>query len=270
MPIAGVVMKRIVSFLSKSACPEAADSRSGRTADVGWLLDTENAGFIWDSPRKLSRSDGKIHHAKGLTYCPAVVDFEARLFEIPCPIDIELRFKLEDVGDKPSLITIAGDQASIRPKYLKSMLSIIDRKEWRHPNRPIIQFVTPYIFLSDEAVYMNQIPAFCHYPSTPLPGVMIDGRMPIHIWPRPLMWAFEWYDTRKDLVIKRGEPWFYLQFETVDPARRIRLVEAAMTDTLQEYLTGLRGVTNYVNRTFSLFRTAQERRPKTLLTAKQR
>ena len=68
---------------------------------------------------------------------------------------------------------------------------------------------------------------------------MIDGRMPIHIWPRPLMWAFEWYDTNKPLVLKRGEPWFYLHFETSDPSRRVRMVEAEMTPALGEYLSGL-------------------------------
>ena len=84
------------------------------------------------------------------------------------------------------------------------------------------------------------------------------------------MWAFEWYDMTTPLVIKRGEPWFYLNFETNDITRRVRLIEADMTPALSEYLSGLMGVTNYVSRTYSLFRTAEERRPKVLLAPKQR
>jgi len=43
-----------------------------------------------------------------------------------------------------------------------------------------------------------------------------------------------------------------------------------MTDDLRAYTNGMRGVTNYVSRTFSLFGTAKARRPKTLLIKKQR
>ena len=43
-----------------------------------------------------------------------------------------------------------------------------------------------------------------------------------------------------------------------------------MTPPLREYVSGTAAVTNYVNRTFSLFATARERRPEKLLVAKQR
>jgi len=43
-----------------------------------------------------------------------------------------------------------------------------------------------------------------------------------------------------------------------------------MTEDLRAYTDGMRGVTNYVSRTFSLFNTAKSRRPKTLLTPKTR
>ena len=71
-------------------------------------------------------------------------------------------------------------------------------------------------------------------------------------------------------MIKRGDPWFYVRFETHDPTRPVRLIEAEMTPQLKEYMGGLSAVTNYVNRTFSLFDTAKARRPKTLLVPKKR
>jgi len=255
-------MKQLLSSLLRAPTTEQRNySQGARTIDVGWLLQTDKASFIWGAPRWLSKSEGKTAHAKGVSYCPAVIDFEARFFEIPCPVDVELRFVLED-GKKPAVVITDVTEATIRPNHLRSMLTIINRDEWRHPNRPLIQFITPYLFVTDEPVCMSQLPPFSHYFKTPLPGVMIDGRMPIHIWPRPLMWAFEWHDTTKPLVLERGEPWFYLHFETNDLTRRVRLIEADMTPALSEYLSGLTGVTNYVSRTYSLFRTAEERRPK--------
>jgi len=100
--------------------------------------------------------------------------------------------------------------------------------------------------------------------------MLIGGRFPIDVWPRGLVWAFEWYDTSKDLILKRGEPWFYASFETMDPSRRMRMFQAELTPQLVEYMNGIKGVTNYVSRTFSLFNTAKERRPEKLLVPKVR
>lgn len=247
--------------------PEKGVAPERRVVEVGFVLDTEKAGFIWEAPRPCRRNDSQVQHAKSVGVCPAVLDFEARLFEVPCPIDVHLRFKMDDKG-QPQLVNVAGDKSPIRSKHLRQMVAVMPRKEWRHPNRPIIQFITPYIFIADDICWMNQMPAFNHYRQTQMPGTMIGGRLPIHIWPRPMMWAFEWYEPQKDLILKRGEPWFYCRFETDDPRRPIRMVEAEKTDTLTDYMVGLNSVTNYVNRTFSLFSVAEERRPKKLVQRK--
>jgi hypothetical protein len=241
-----------------------------RTVDIGWVLDTDKAGFIWDAPRRLSNDSPPATHAKSVAFCPAMVDHEARIFEVPCPIDVQLRIGIDERTKQPVLVNSAGEQATIRNKALGQMASLVNRREWRHPDRPIVQIATPYIFVADETVYMTQMHPFNHYRAQPLPGVVIGGRMPIHIWPRHMMWAFEWHDPKQVIDLKRGEPWFYVRFETEDPTRPVRLSEAEMAPPLKDYLTGMSAVTNYVNRTFSLFKTAQQRRPKQLLFKKQR
>ena len=150
------------------------------------------------------------------------------------------------------------------------MVMAVHPNEWRHSSRPVIQVMTPLFFVADEPVWLTQLPAFYHHGATPLPGLTLGGRFPIHIWPRELVWAFEWHDVGKDLLIKRGDPWFYLSFETEDPSRHVRLVEAELTQPLREYTNAIRGVTNYVSRTYSLFGNAKARRPAKLLTPKTR
>ena len=83
------------------------------------------------------------------------------------------------------------------------------------------------------------------------------------------MWAFEWHDLEKDLVLKRGEPLFYVRFEGGDPAAPVRLVEAEKTPELESFMRSIVDVTNFVNQSFQLFKTARERRPKTLLVEKK-
>ena len=82
--------------------------------------------------------------------------------------------------------------------------------------------------------YLTQLDAFGHYRKNPLPGTIFGGRFPIHIWPRPLMWAFEWHEPQKDIILKRGEPLFYCQFEAEGPDRPVQMVEAERTPELAE------------------------------------
>jgi hypothetical protein len=109
-----------------------------------------------------------------------------------------------------------------------------------------------------------------HYRRDPLPGTIFGGRFPVSVWPRPLMWAFEWHEPEKDLVLRRGEPLFYCQFEGTDPSRPVQLVEAERTAELAAYMEAVGGAVNYVNQTFSLFKAAEAMRPKKLLVAKAR
>jgi hypothetical protein len=246
-----------------------AHAALARQAEVGWIIDAEKAGFIWAEPTRVRTEESDQTHAKSLRVCPAMLDHEARLFEVACPIDLRVKLAKDDTGQL-TLVNTAGDQSTIRSKHLGQMLVLVPQKEWRKKDRPVIQIITPYLFLADEPIYMTQLPAFNHYQPNPLPGVLVGGRFPIDVWPRHLMWAMEWHDTSRELILKRGEPWFYVRFEAQDPSRPIKLVEAEMTPVLTEYLKGVSSVTNYVNRTFALFKTARERRPKTILTRKMR
>ncbi len=237
--------------------------------DVGWIIDTDHAGFIWEAPSRLRTNlTAGPRHAKSVSACPAVIDLEARHFVVPCPINARLKVIIDPVTGEAAVANVAGDQSSIRSKALGDMVKRVPAKEWRHPRRPILQFVTPYVFLADSPVHMRQVPPFNHFAARRCPGLMIGGRFPIDVWPRHLMWAFEWHDLDQELVLQRGDPWFYVSFETADPCRHVRMMEAESTPKLIEYMKGTRSVSNYVNQTFSLFKTARSRRPKKLLQPK--
>ena len=238
-----------------------------RVAEVGWMIDTDKASLIWDPPRPYLRKMPKPNSIKSVQVCPAAIDFDARHFVVTCPVDLHLKIKLSD-KEPPALINAAGQQSTVRPKHLNQLVHLIAQSEWRDPEKPIVQISTPYIFLSDDIAYINQLPPYLDYIDPAWPGTLIAGRFPVHIWPRHLMWAFEWNDTSKDLILKRGDPWFYARFDTDDPTRPVRLVEAQATPEVRSYIDSITGVTNYVNRTFSLFDRAKARRPKQLLVKK--
>lgn len=249
--------------------PNLNSSNGKHIVDVGWLLQAVHATFIWDAPVPYRRKEPPPDHAKSAAYCPAVLDNERRIVEVSCPFDLRLRVILDEKGETV-LQDANGIQSAMMPHALAKIAKVAPRSEWRHPKRPIFQIRTPFIFLADTPVYMSQLPPFLDYRDPSWPGTVIGGRVPIHIWPRTLNWAFEWYDINKELNLVRGQPWFYCRFETADPSHHVRLVEAALTPELKNYLAGIDGVVNYMNKTFSLFSTARQRRPAQLLVQAKR
>lgn len=248
---------------------ETAPERGRRVVEIGWLLDGPTPSFLWEAPRPVSRGRPQAEHPKAVNHCPAVLDGEARTWQVTAPVDLHLRIGRNDKGEA-TMVNVAGSQATVASGKLQQLVTLMPQSRWRDPKRPVLQVSAPYRFVCDEPCWLNQLPPYYHYRQPAWPGLLIGGRFPIHNWPRSLMWAFEWWDSGRDLVIRRGEPWFYLRFETADPARPLRLVEAEMTPELREFCRGLDGITSYANQTFQLMETAAERRPSRLLQRRLR
>ncbi|MCB6178146.1 hypothetical protein LHP98_08380 [Rhodobacter sp. Har01] len=236
---------------------------------VGWFLAHDKGAVLYDPPERVSFRQTNKAHAKSASRCPGVIQLESRYFAVKCPFDIQVGFQRDDRG-KPQLVNRAGAASPIRSTKLGEVLTLVSEAEWRYPDRPTVQLHLPYCFVADELVYITQLSAFLHYRPDPMPGTIFGGRFPVSLWPRPLMWAFEWHEPAKDLILRRGEPLFYCQFEGTDPARPVQMVEAERTPELAAYMDKLSGVVNYVNQTFSLFKAAEAMRPKRLLTPKPR
>ena len=248
----------------------ASSSRKARVLEVGWINRAEQASFIWDDPTPYRRVDGQDpKSAKALQNCPAVHDYEARHFVVPCPFDLNLALARDKDG-KLGIRNLDGTQSAVSTSALMKLLHLNGPGQWRHPERPLLQITTPYYFIADEVCWMSQLPPYLTYREPQLPGLVVGGRLPIHIWPRAMIWAFEWHEPAKPLRLRRGEPWFLLRFETDDPSRPVRLVEAEWTSELDAFNKGTEGVTKYIRRTWSLFRVAERRRPAKLLKKVER
>ncbi|MEM6619234.1 MAG: hypothetical protein AAF631_08035 [Pseudomonadota bacterium] len=236
---------------------------------VGWLLNEPRSGVVYYPPERIRSVEMNRNHAKSASRCPAIINMESRYFLVRMPYDLHLRFVRDDKG-KPGLRNMMGDASPVRNNVLNKKLHLTAEHEWRYANRPTLQISLPYTFIADEPVYMTQLSAFMHYAPDPMPGTIFGGRFAIQNWPRPLMWAFEWHDTKRDLILKRGQPWFYVQFETLPQERSISIVEAEMTAELEKFIDHTSAAVNYVNQAFSLFKDAERARPETLLKPAKR
>ena len=247
----------------------APDDPRSEPVTIGWLREPEKGGVLYSAPERVIFRQTNRGHAKSAARCPAVINMESRFFQVACPFDLHIGFGRDKDG-RAVLINRAGPGGGVRGNKLAEVIVLVPENEWRYPDRPTIQLKLPYIFISDEPVYLTQLDAFAHYRKVPLPGTIFGGRFPINLWPRPLMWAMEWHETAQDLILKRGDPLFYLLFECDHPDRSITLVEAERTPALMQYIAHISGAVNYVNQTFALFKEAQAARPARLLTPRQK
>ncbi len=245
------------------------EARARRTVDVGWVIDpAREATFIWDAPRKLGHAASSSAHAKSVANCPAVSDHEARLIEITCPIDIKLRF-FRDAQGNPSMAAIDGEQSSIRPQQFSQMVmavhpcGVAPPATSSHPGDDTASFYRGSAGLDDPDA------GFLSPPAAASAWHDAGRRFPIHIWPRELVWAFEWHDVNTDLIIRRGDPWFYLSFRNrgsvgsrQDSGSRD---DRAVADLYQRHARGQQLCEPHV----FLFKTAAARRPEKLLVPKK-
>lgn len=252
------------SFLNRVF--RAHDGPAPRTGpvSVGWCLNEDTAAVIYPEPERLRSEPLNKSHAKSASRCPAILNLESRYFVVRCPYDLHLRFARDDDG-KARLVNGLGEKSPVRVEKLAQHVTMTREPEWRFPDRPTLQVRLPYLFVADEPVYLSQIDAFAHFRTEPLPGTIFGGRFPIHIWPRPLVWAFEWHDVETDIVLKRNDPLFYVTFETLPQDRAVQLVEIERTPELERFSREISEAVNYVNQTFSLFDRAKELRPAKLV-----
>lgn len=231
---------------------------------VGWLRSADFGAVLFGPPERISRRYETPTDPKSVARCPATQQLDARLVSIPCPVDLALEFCRSDFGE-PTVRQLDPRSSGVRDGILDQLIIMRPEQEWRSPDRPLLLMALPYIFVADEPVMLCQLPPQGHYRPDPLPGLTIGGRLPIHIWPRSIHWAFEWYEPQKPLVLKRGEPLFSLFFETLPQNRSVKLIEAQRTPELVRYVDSISGVVDYVNQTFSLFKEAEQLRPKRLV-----
>jgi len=228
---------------------------------VGWFVDIDRGGVLYEAPRPLAHTfDLAPTDRKAPTHCPAVQNYAASVYAVACPFKLSLRCA-EEGGNWT--FWLDRRQSEVDADGMDRLITLLPRREWRHPQRPILQIQAPYVFVSDDEVELTQVPAHQHY-SGDRPGIVIAGRFPIRDWPRPLSFAFEWHDVSRPLKLNRGEPWFYLSFRAAS-GERVRLERIVKTEAIDRYLAHIADVATYTGRTFDLMSRAREVRPAQLL-----
>lgn len=238
----------------------------GTRLKIGFVAVDKKSSLAFPVPRVLKQTRALPLGDRAVQACPAVNTFERRCIEILAPFSIRLRCVATQ--EERINLHVVDSGTRIDPELVGSFVSLMPRSTWRSSKIPVVQIALPHFFICDETCYVTQTPPWASVNGVSYPGQFISGRFPTHVWPRTLNLAFEWSNLSEDFRMKRGQPVSYLLVEGADPERQIDLVEAIMTEDLQNYVKGIEGVVKFTSGSFSLFSRASEIRPPKLLFEK--
>jgi hypothetical protein len=230
---------------------------------VGWCFVVEEGTASFPPPERFQLPKDSSPMRRGHYSCPAVRAAALGNCVIRSPFSMRLRFRRRD------------DYASFYPVYpfttlsevkLSEMLRVEPRESWRGDDIPVIQFPSPYMFVSDEKMEIEQCSAILA-DSSSLNWRLIPGRFDIFGWQRPLNWAFEWDTRNGDLVIRAGEPLYHVRF--YDEHGRLitspNLVRVELDGELKRRFLSATGVTAIQRGTAALIKKSSINRKRKLV-----
>jgi hypothetical protein len=230
---------------------------------IGWCYTQLEGTTAFPSPSKFHLPKDPSPTKRGHFSCPAVRATTEGCFVIKSPFSLRLRYEQKtNVGTFVPIYPFT----SITDHKLSEWFRPEPTNTWRSFDIPIFQFPSPYIFVADEQIEIELIHPFISDISS-LNWRLIPGRFNIYGWQRPLNWAAEWDARCGDLIIKLGDPLYYIRF--YDDQKRIishpDLVKIKFTDEIKERVQGAAGVTSFRRGTQALIREESESRNQNLI-----
>jgi hypothetical protein len=225
--------------------------------------------YMMFDPERYKRISEVKHGRWRFTTCPAFIQFNRNTFVLRSPVDMGLSVR---EGNNPGLWdmrVLPGHENDLNGEALHRLIEFTGdpggRVDW---DKPHLQMRLMYVFFADEPITIQQLPAFEDYnEDSSYPGITVPGEFDIHAWHRQLNWAFEWWDTSKPLIVKRGDPLTYAKFIVHrDPTERVDLVKLKMTDQIYNAIHRTNNTPSFIKNTFKLFEKARLMRPKKFIT----
>lgn len=175
---------------------------------IGWCIASDRFAIAFDAPSALIPPKDPSNNKKGYLSCPAVRQFSEGLFQVASPFSLKLRLIESDSG--PAIVPVYPF-TSLTEDIINQLVQIEPQSTWGNRNCAVIQIPSPYVFIADEPVIVEQ-----SNPDLTIQSRMnwrvIPGRFDIYSWQRPLNWAFEWDFSCGDFEIRAGEAQYNIRF----------------------------------------------------------
>lgn len=186
-----------------------------------------------ESVFKSFRDDGR--EDSHVLLCPAFIGYLKNTFLIRSPIDFTLSVN-------SNTKTVSGDRFDQR--FFNEWVANRDT-DFINPNKPFISVGPRLVFVADEDIIIESLPAMLHNNEFIQNTNIIPGSFNIHRWVRPIDVTFEVIDTSKPIIFRRGDPLMYVRF--IDPkGRKVELERIEQTQDLIKTMYGMTALKTFV------------------------
>jgi hypothetical protein len=221
------------------------------TVKVGWMPFIHNEGKPEESfgyfsewqnvavqpPELAFKSIAAEREGSDILPCPGITTYFRNVFLVRCPIDFNISVRAD-------LKTFSIDRYD--QKFYNEWV-VRRPNDFVNPDRPILTLGPKLVFLADEDVQMEVLPASMHDTPTQRKIRVIPATMNIHRWIRPVDFTFEVLDSSEPLEFKRGDPLFYVRFVTKGD-KKVELERVEQTHELLRTMYGMVVLKNYIPR----------------------
>jgi hypothetical protein len=136
------------------------------------------------------------------TSCPAFLDYYKNVYLVRSPVNIEIVYDQNTNG-----LAIHPQKQDFYDKFIKHRG---DPKTKQSPF--LMSFLIYYLFITDESCIIEQLPVTFHDNSVASKIRVISAAFDIGKWFRPIEFSFEFLNKDEPLIIKRGDPLYYVRF----------------------------------------------------------
>lgn len=234
--------------------------------DMGWRNCSPQAALAFFPPEPIG-----VGEVEALTQffptCGPANDLAHRIVEVRCPYNITIRRSPPAV--RPVQFFRVPEEGGLSEAGFRGLVTPVAAGAQRNDMTPAVQISLNLMIITEENCALQLMPPFFSKGFRDWPGTVVSGRFPVRSWPRPLNCVLEWQDPDRDWVLRRGDPMVYLMFEFDDPAKRPRMVEAALTAPLARHFAQVDNVSSFGRNVGPMFQEAARRRPARLLKPKR-
>ena len=175
--------------------------------DIGCCITNKNFELINKLPVPVIQSVMKDFNNTPLQKCLGVHNIWSNKFSISLPYDIEFTYEKES-----KRVIIQEDNTTINTEALYPIL-VNDINNYT--KYPVIQISLEQFIISDSDCIMTVTPPINEMNKDIWRNIkLVSGSLNIYDWHRNMSFAFEWINHDVPLIIKKGEPIMYVQFNT--------------------------------------------------------
>jgi hypothetical protein len=151
--------------------------------------------------------------------CPAFLDYYKNIYLVRSPVDIQITYTSDTNG-----LRIAPQDQYFYDKFIKHRGNPSVKE-----NPFLMSFLFYYLYIADDECMVEQLPVTFHDNAVASKIRVISGTFDISKWFRPVEFSFEFLNKDEPLVIKRGDPLYYIRFVPKDNSK-VRLEKKKLSE----------------------------------------